>query len=227
VPSFSLSTIQGYVLDRLDGNSTLYTSPELTYVINECIGVISLFTGFFKNTVQLPGFTVANQRVYTTPNGMLAPVIISFEGRQLQRISLRKLARARKNFLTDNTTSFGPPDFWAPIGIGMFLMSPIDSVGGHSITLTGIGQPPLLVNPTDVIVLENEYVEMITAYCAHRLPLKIGGKIFADGSLELNEFYDKLKQRARYEAWIAPKYSLIRTALGANSMRPAEGVAAQ
>ena len=81
-------------------------------------------------------------------------------------------------------------------------------------TITGLGEPPLLVNPTDILVIENEYVELITEYSAHRLPLKVGGKIFADGSLALNEFYDKLKQRARYEAWKQPKYSLVRDIVG-------------
>ena len=66
-------------------------------------------------------------------------------------------------------------------------------------TITGMGEPPLLVNAADVMSLENEYVELIPDYCAHRLPLKEGGKVFADGSLALNDFRAKLIERRRYE----------------------------
>ena len=209
MPSFVLSTLRSMVLDRLDGNSILYTDPELDYVINEAVRCTSLFTGFFRNTLHLPGFTVANQIVYSTPPGMLVPILVSFEGRQLQKISFRSLARVRRNWATDTTASYGRVDYWASIGIGKFVMSPVDSTGGHDLTITGLGEPPLLVNDSDVLVIENEYVELITAYCAHRLPLKEGGKVFADGSLALNEFYDKIKERMRYETFISPKYRLI------------------
>ncbi len=88
-------------------------------------------------------------------------------------------------------------------------MSPIDSQGGQDIRVTGMGTPPLLVNPTDVMALENEYVEMIPDYVTHRLPLKEGGKVFADGSLALNDFYAKMKERKKYENFQMPKYYLL------------------
>jgi hypothetical protein len=218
MPSFSLSILQQMVLDRLDNNSSLYTAPELTYVINEAVRVVSLFTGFFRSTLHLPGFTVANKIVYNTPTGMLVPIFICYEGRQLQKITLRKLARTRRNWATATTAALGLVDYWALIGIGQFILNPIDSTGGHDLTITGLGEPPLLVNPTDTLVIENEYVELITAYGAHRLPLKEGGKIFADGSVELNEFYEKLKERSRYESFKAPDYKLIRQFAGATTM---------
>ncbi len=209
MPSFTLSTLQQMVLDRLDGNSTLYTSPETAYIINEAVRVVSLFTGFFRNTVLLPGFTVANQLIYPTPSGMLVPTFIAYEGRQLQKTTLTKLARSRRNWATATTAAYGRIDYWANNGIGQFILNPIDSVGGHALTITGIGEPPLLVDSGDVLVIENEYVELITAYCAHRLPLKIGGKIFADGSIEIKEFYSKMQERSRFEAWEEPKYRLL------------------
>lgn len=212
MPSFTLAVLRQNVLDRLDNNSTLYTLPEVDYVINEAVRVTALFTGFFRNTLQLPGYTQANQLVYPTPTGMLVPMLLTFEGRQLQKISLKKLARVRRNWATATTANFGRVDYWAPIGINQFVISPIDSVGGNDLTITGLGEPPLLVNPTtDVLVLENEYVEIITAYCAHRLPLKVGGKLFADGSLDLKEFYSKIRERYRYEKFIEPKYYLLKT----------------
>ena len=202
------------VLDRLDQNSILYTPPELDYIINEAVRVTSLFTGFFRNTLQLTGYTGVNQTVYNTPAGMLVPIMVSYEGRQLQKTSLKKLARLHRNWATRTTADCGRVECWASIGIGMFTINPIDSVGGHDLTITGLGEPPLLVLPGDILVIENEYVELITAYCTHRLPLKIGGKIFADGSLDLNEFYSKIEERKRYESWKAPTYRLLQVRRG-------------
>jgi hypothetical protein len=196
------------VLDRLDTNTSLYTYPEIDYCINESVRLIALFTGFYRNTTTAT--TVANKLEYTTPTGMLVPVIISFNGRQLQKTSFHKLVRMRRNWATATTASLGRVDMWAPIGVGTYVMSPIDAVGGNTLTITGLNEPPLLVNQGDTIVLENEYVELITAYGAHRLPIKEGGKVFADGSLEINEFHSKLKERMRYESFKAPKYSLVR-----------------
>jgi hypothetical protein len=209
MPSFTLADLRSKVLARLDNNSSLYTYPEIDYVINECVRTVALFTGFFRSTTHLPGFTKPGVRVYSTPPGILVPALIAFEGRQLQKISLKHLARTRRDWATATTASYGRVDYWAPVGISSFLISPIDSEGGHDLTITGPSYPPLLVNPTDVLVIENEYVDLITEYCGHRLPLKEGGKVFSDGSLALNKFYSKLKERKRYEALKMPKYYLL------------------
>jgi hypothetical protein len=219
MPTFTLATLRSLVLDRLDQNVTLYTLPEVDYSINESIRTTALFTGFFRTTIQLPGYTQPNVLVYQTPAPIMAPMFLTFEGRQLQKVSLRKLARLRRNWATATTTSYGQVDYWAPLGIGQFVINPIDPTGGHDLTITGLGEPPLLVNPTDVMVIENEYVDVITDYCAHRLPLKVGGKLFADGSLTLNDFYAKVKERLRYTQFVMPKYWLLGQRFG----QPAEG----
>lgn len=209
MPVFTLSSLENKVLDRLDQNTGEYPLTEVDYVINECIRVTALFTGFYKATVQVPGYSVANKLVYDTPPGILAANVISFEGRQLQKISLKRLARERRNWATDTTDSKGRVEFWAPVGASKFVISPIDSQGGRDISVTGMAEPPLLVDPDDVMTLENEYVELIPEYAVHRLLLKEGGKAFADASLSLNEFYDKLKQRSRYEKLKLDKYRLV------------------
>jgi hypothetical protein len=206
---FTLADLRAKVLGRLDGNTNLYTTPEIDYVVNECIRTISLLTGFYRTTVSVAGFSVANQIVYGMPPSILIPSIVSFEGRQLTKISLKKLARQRRAWATDTTAARGRVAFWAPVGNGQFVITPADSQGGRDITVTGMTEPPLLVNPTDVISLENEYVEMVAEYGEHRLPLKEGGKVFADGSLALNDFYAKLKARRSYGDMKFPKYRLL------------------
>jgi hypothetical protein len=199
VPTILLSDLRARTLARLDGNSILYTTPEVDAVINECIRVTALFTNFYRTTVQLPGWTVANQLVYDTPSPILKITSVMYEGRQLNYASLRELARTRRNWATDTTAAKGQPDYWAPIGLTKFVISPKDSVGGNDLSLTGIGEPPLLVNATDVFQMENEFIELVPEYCSHRLQLKEGGKIFSDASLSLNTFYDCMKERKAYE----------------------------
>jgi hypothetical protein len=210
MPVFKLRDLESKCLGGLDNNTAEYPLAEVDYVINEAIRLVALFTGFYKATVQIPGYSVANRLVYNTPPGILAANVISFEGRQLQKVSLRKLARQRRNWATDTTAAYGRVEYWAPVGASKFVISPIDSQGGRDISVTGMAEPPLLVNPDDVMTLENEYVEIIPAYAKHRLPLKEGGKTFADGSLALNDFYATMMQRKRFESLKEfPLYKLV------------------
>jgi hypothetical protein len=124
-------------------------------------------------------------------------------------VTLNRLASLRRTWATDTTATKGKVDYWAPIGVSQFVISPMDSIGGREIKVSGTGEPPLLANPNDVMALENEYVDLITEYCVHRLPLKEGGKIFADGSVALNEFYASLAQRKIYETFKRPRYRLL------------------
>jgi hypothetical protein len=213
MPTFSLSDIRAKALGRLDGNSILYTNPEVDYCINECLRTIALFTGFYRSTVH-PGPTTPNTLVYDTPSTIIIPSTIAINGRQLQKISLRKLARKRRTWATDTTAALGQVEFWSPIGIGQFVISPKDSEGGKDFTITGMAIPPKLVYDTDVMSLENEYLDTIVEYCEHRLPLKIGGKIFADGSLALKDFWDNMQQRKKYERVMLPKYWLLESKRG-------------
>jgi hypothetical protein len=209
MPTFTLEQLRTKVYARLDNNSELYTLPEVDAVINECLRTVNLFTTFYRGSVAVAGGSAIDRLVYQTPAGILIPSAVFFAGRQLQKTSLLKLARQRRNWATDTTARSGRVEFWAPVGIGQFVITPRDSVGGREIVVDGVAEPPLLVNPGDVIALENEFVELLTEYGAHRLPLKEGGKVFADGSLALHGFWSKLKQRKRYQSLIMPRYWLL------------------
>lgn len=209
MPLFTLADLRVKALGRVDDNTALYRNPEIDFVINEAIRIVAIATGFYRLTVQLPGYSQANKRVYAVPPDIIIPSELYFEGRRLRKLSLKRLARTRRTFLTDTTAGRGAVDFWAPIGNTWFTITPIDSIGGRDMTMVGIGEPPLLTDPNATMALENEYVDLISEYCTHRLPLKEGGKIFADGSISLNTFYDKLKERGKYERLKFPRYKLL------------------
>ena len=209
MPSIALSDLRAKLLDRLDGNSVLYSNPELDYIINEAIRCTVLFTGFYRAAVELPDHTVANQLIYDVPSSIICTTSVAFEGRQLKKASLKRLAEMRRNWARDTVTVKGPMEFWSPIGTTKVVLNPIDDAGGHDLTFTGIATPDPLTAASDVMDLENEYVDLILEYGAHRLPLKEGGKVFADGSLQLNTFYSKMNERRRLQKLKLPKYRLI------------------
>lgn len=206
MPSFSLSDIQALVYDRVEGNSQLYTASEVTAVINEALRVCNLFTGFVQTSVQLPGFTVANQLLYTVPSPILFPTRIAFEGRDLDKLGLRRIGQDYRNWARDTTNTYGPVARWIPIGITQFAIHPIDAIGGNNLTVTGVAEPTLLVNSTDVMQLDDDFAPLIVDYCGHRLVFKEAGKVFADSSVLIQTFWKAMKELKRWQSFKAPRY---------------------
>ena len=66
-----------------------------------------------------------------------------------------------------------------------------------------------MVSGSDVIQVEDEYLEMILNITVHRLQLKEGGKVFADSSRQLNQFYKLLQTRIKFTGWKSPVYRLL------------------
>lgn len=206
MPTYTLGNFQQLVLDRLDGNSVLYTTPELTRTINEALCVLNLYCGFLQSSIQVPGFSQANQLLYATPPGLIFPLRCQFEGRQLDRISLSQIGRQYYSWMTDTTVTRGPVAHWVPLGVSLFAIHPMDASGGQDILVTGVVEPTPLVNSGDVIQLEDEYATIIADYAAHRLPLKEGGKVFSDSSVGYQNFLRLMKSKKMWLSFKAPKY---------------------
>jgi len=95
---------------------------------------------------------------------------------------------------------------WWPIGTQKFGIHPADVIGGLPLAIVGVVEPTLLVNPTDVIDLPDEYTQIIDDYAAHVLQLKEGGKIFADASLLYQKFLSVMKDYGRWRYLVQPRY---------------------
>lgn len=206
MPTYTLGVLKGLVYDRVENNTQLYTSEEVTLVINEAIRITNLFSGFCQGSVQVPGFTVANQLLYNTPSPILFPTQVSFEGRVLGKIGLTRISEDIRNWATDTTSSYGPVARWVPIGINRFAIHPIDDIGGNDLLVTGVLEPIQLVNDGDVMQLDDEFVTLITEYGGHRLVLKEAGKIFADASVLIQTFWREMKRLKRWQGFKAPRY---------------------
>lgn len=209
MPTYTLSQLEALAYGRVDNNTALYGQAEVDAVINEAIRTLNLFTGFYQGSAQVPGFSVPGQRVYNTPSPILFPVRVQFEKVTLAPTSLHVLAKNHRDWAYHTTANYGPVQDWARVGISQFVIHPADAAGGQAMLVTGVQETPLLVQPGDTMVLDDEFVEIIEEYCAHRLPLKVGGKIFTDASLLYQSFLRKMKERRMVQGVKMPRYFVL------------------
>lgn len=206
MPTLTLANLETAVLDRLDGNSLLYTTPEVDSDLNDAIRVLNLFTGFNQQSVQVPGFTVINQFLYAVPSPILFPLRVYFNRRQLWKTSLRKLSYTNPNWLRETSAMGLPVQHWVPMGISTLAIHPADSAGGQELLVSGIAEPTKLVNPGDTITVEDEYAECIVELAADTLQIKEGGKIFADSTALYLKFLSKMREKKRWRSQVNPRY---------------------
>jgi hypothetical protein len=209
VPSVTLATLRQNVLDRLSGNNTLYTTPEIDFSINESVRILNVFCGIQQQSISVPGLSIASQLIYAVPATILIPLRATIDGRAIQRISLASLARNYRSWASDTTAKLGPIQRWAGIGIGQFVIHPADSIGGKDIKITGVVESVALVNSGDVVSLEDEFVDAVIQYAGHRCQLKAGGAEFASSSLLIQKFWHVLKQRSIFQGLKMPQYFLL------------------
>ena len=204
MPQFTLADLESRVLKRVD-DALLYTSAEADQEINDGIRVANLFTGFMQTVVPVPGFSVADQHVYAVPAGILIPEDVDFEGRVLQKSSLRDLSLKHRDWSRE-TSLLRPVQNWAPIGLNYFVIHPADRTGGGNIQVRGIAEPPELTTGTDVITCDDETADLVVELAAHVLQVKEGGKPFADSTRIYQDFLKKMKVKTRWTKLKMPKF---------------------
>jgi hypothetical protein len=198
VPSFTLSQLQSDIYTRLDGNTFLYLSAELTSAINESIRTANLVTGYTQTTSTVT--SVANQVWYTVPTGILVPLRLTFAGYFLEKTSVDKISNYNPNWQLQTTANSGiPVAQWLTSGLTNFAIYPADTIGGNSMVMTGVVEPALLVNPSDTISIPDEYQEILEDLSVVALVLKEGGKSFGDILMLREKAMEKLKKFRRYQ----------------------------
>ena len=192
MPSVTLTNLQDRIYSRLDNNTTLYTSAEVTSAINEQLRIVNLATGYIQTTGSVA--TVSNQVWYTVPAGIIVPMRMKWNNVFIERCSLNNLGEYSVRWLTETTANKGiGVSKWALAGLQMFAIYPADSVAGNTIVITGIAEPTILANGTDVLPMPNEYSEVIEDLAVVALILKEGGRIFADAMQIYKRAQSKLK----------------------------------
>lgn len=207
---YTLSDLREIVYAQLENNQVFFRAAEVTAVINECIKIINLFTGFYQGAVEVT--SVAGQLIYEVPSTIVYPLRAQFNSVALDPIAIGQIGKDYRDWATSTTDKDGPVARWIPIGTNYFCLNPIDSEGGQTIYVTGVLEPPVLVDDADEVVLDDEYTTMIGDYGAHRLPLKEGGAPFAQASILYQNFQRTMKNLTALRKVTMPRYFVLQGA---------------
>lgn len=207
MPTLTLQDLDNRVLSRLDENTLLYSQSARYSAINEAIRVLNLATGFLQATVPVPGWSQVNRHWYDVPQGLVMPVRVAFNGFYLGRTSINKLGLTHQNWIADTTANTGYQVYrWAPFGMKKFAIYPADSVGGGNIMVTGVAEPTVLTQPTQVVQFPTEVLTAFDALASHTLQLKESTQEFANSSLAYQEYLRQLKKITIWRGWVAPRF---------------------
>lgn len=205
MPTVTLAQLEADIWAVNDGSSLEFPELQVRLVINEGLRRLNNLTGFNQNIVPIPGYTVAGQLVYQTPVGILIPLSVYVEERELNKEgSLQELAQRHRNWAVDNTLTQGPTQRWAAVGINKFVIHPMDGVGGRLLEVQGVVPIVPLVGQNDAISLDNEFADILVDYCSSRLFLKETGRAFANAMKIRPEMMRKLATMTIWESMVFP-----------------------
>lgn len=207
--SVTLQQLETRVYDQLDANNLEFAEPFVRAAINQGLFRLNVLLGFSQATLPIAGnFTVQGQRQYPVPAGILIPLRLDFEGQELDRVSLSRLGRAYRTWAVDSTRDLGPVARWASIGLSQFVIHPIDALGGNSIEVTGIANLVPLAAPTDTILLDDQWQEIVVRFAKVRVMAKEPGKPFADIAQQLKDFWRGVQAQMIWKGVETPHYWL-------------------
>ncbi len=207
MPTVSLAELRLSVYDDLDGNTGFFPAGQINAALNEGLRRLNLILGITQGIVALPGFTVANQLLYATPPGILVPMAVYLEGRELEKSSLREIAMRYRSWAVDTSDTSGPAMQWAPIGIGTFAIHPMDADGGSLLEVQGITPTVPLTADDQVVDLEDQWAELLVKYTRMRVLLKDSTAMFSQASGQIYpEFIRALKTAMIWSGMKFPAY---------------------
>lgn len=211
MPVTTLAEVREQVYDRLENNTRFYRQTRVDDVINDTVRVLNLLTGYLQTRVFIPSFTIANRRIYDVPAGILIPLRLDLEGKELRKTSLANLSQAHSEWMKETSDSTGlPTSEWAPIGLTKFALWPAPSQAGMSLRVTGVQEPDDLTDDDDVIAFPDEYSEAFENLSSHILPLKEGGLIFSQAALFYTSFLSSAKELSQFQRMKMPQYFVER-----------------
>lgn len=209
----TLADIIETVYSRLDNNDRLYPRADIVDELNDSMKAVNLFTGAIQRSVTIGTVgddinvpTVA-QLIYPTPPGMVFITAVDYEGRSLSMTSLRALAAFSRSWAYDFESTGRPVKFWVPVGVSRFVINPMDRQGGRELMVTGVVDPPALVNDADLMPLGNEFADDVTDLTASMMPVREGGRVFTAAVMGIfAEFIQRMRTKAAYANLAWPTY---------------------
>ena len=202
---YTLADLEQNVYSQLDDNSLFYTQAEVDRAINEAIRVLNLYTGYLQESAS-GGTTTVNRVFYDVPSAILWPTAVYYGGRVLKKATVPAIGGFRKRWLADTGAKYGPVAEWVPIGIRKYAIHPACSIGSVALTVEGVAEPTEMVNATDVLEFPDEYLDTMTDLAVHILPLKEGGKVFADSASSYQDFLKGVQGISMWQKLKQPRF---------------------
>lgn len=202
MPATTLAQFRSRVYNRIENNSLFYTSGEVDGKINEALKVTNLFACW--NQGRMPaGLTTANRVFYRTPAGMIFPMKVYLDDRELEKDSVSSISGTQSKWIQGlgNTARC-----WMPIGLNMYAIFPSDKHGARALEIWGVMEPDNLINDTDTSNLADEMSDLVVEYAFFSLVLKEGARPFVDASKLYKPWLAKLRTLQAWEATISPAY---------------------
>lgn len=202
MPTTTLATFRSRVYNRIEQNFLFYPNSDVDGNINEALQVTNLFACWNQGKVGA-GLTVAGRVIYRTPEGVLFAMRIYMDDRELGKDSISSISGTRPRWIQGGRTAAMS---WAPIGMGLFALSPATRFGGSALEVWGTLEPNKLVNDGDTCNLSDEMSDLVVEYAFINTVLKEGGKVFTDASKLYKPHLKKLASLQRWAGKVNPAY---------------------
>lgn len=175
----TLAQMQQLVLNRL-ANSPFWTTniasgsafSEITFYINYALRCWQSLTGYWKERVTFQ--TAPTSPYYDLPRSMSMAMRVTANGLPLFQADVFSWDQGFPGW----EGIPGKPAEWAPVGINVIAIRPVDYVGGISLVVDGLSKPPILTSPGDFIDIGQEEFNTLIGEIAHMAAFKEGGVEF-------------------------------------------------
>lgn len=180
----TLSQIQDKLTQRT--GPTFWVANEKRDAINEAIAVWQAMTGYWSASFPMIG---GNSQWQIVPHQVVSLQRVLLNGSPLTQVNLVEMDYLYPNW--ENAT--GTPVYWAPHGLEEFAIAPHQA--DMALTLEGILDAPVLINPSDYINVGEEELLRLLDYAQHYLAFKEGSQEFAAADSLMKNFLDAAGKR--------------------------------
>lgn len=187
------------VLDRLDEPRTapvFWSRSELLGYLNDGLVELTLIACHLTSETT---YNMISAKLQAVPSGAIALIHAEYAGQPVEKSSIELFDRENPNWDAQS----GILRKWAPCGMDAWFLDRHPTAAA-SVVLTTVDQPVVLAE-TDVVDLEEEYINGLQDYVFHMARFKEGGAEFEQAMDAYDSFTEKAGmrgQRTFAEQWL-------------------------
>ena len=194
----TLLDLTARLLERVDDDSSYYTSAEQKHALNVALRLFCLLTLAVERTAS---FTLAaGQAFYTISSSpisltdFIVPLKLTVAGARVRPCTIHDL----NLFSSTWRSTAGTPDKYAQDGYEQFAITPQPAGGATSLALTYAAVPAVLVNSGDTPEIPEEHHQDLIDFGVWWLRAKEGGAEFQSTNELLNRFLDNAQKYGEF-----------------------------